>query len=268
MMHTMLQDAILEGQSKRCHDYQPRGFDRFFEASWPKPSPPTAAQENNAVVSEPVSGGDLSPAPPEHVAKATTVAPALLPQQQQQKQKQQQQQRNDITIIGRIPLVVFKGVCDQKEQQRLLLEQPGRHRCFHDTCEFEGIPVLLPTRYVANRDIYTVNPHHRFCSLGCAKRALLNRNDAMLQARLAWFSDLARRFYGFGYRRRIVAAPLVETLDLFGGPYSLEEFRAKSPGGVSTEVVRAPLLFESAMLYEFNSHSARAHVAWLRQPLK
>jgi hypothetical protein len=142
------------------------------------------------------------------------------------------------------------------------LSRPARHRCMWDLGEFYGIPFVTPTRYIEGRDVYRTKGI--YCSAGCAKRALINVNDGISQLRLSWFSDLVRRFYGFGYRRLITPAPDRETLDIFGGPYTLEEFRAKSNSGIVSTVVTGSIVFEESHVEELDLKSARAHVEWIK----
>jgi hypothetical protein len=154
----------------------------------------------------------------------------------------------------RTPLFIHKDAA-------VILGQPGRYRCMWDMGKFEGIPAVAPTRYDEAKDSYRVRGI--YCGLGCAKRSLMT-NDAMRERRLSWFSDIARRHYGFGYRRRITPAGERETLIKFGGKYTTKEFREKCNNGIITSVLYAPLTFDDMHIDELDVKSARAHVEWIQ----
>lgn len=158
--------------------------------------------------------------------------------------------------VKMIPLVSHS----EESLQKLL--SVGRHRCMWDLGEFEGLPIPIPTRHLPRTDQYRVRGI--YCSPACAKSAILANSDGMREMRLTWFCDMMRRHYGIGYRKRIVPAPPREALDIFDGPYTLEEFRSKSEIGICSMVVNGAFVLEEVQIGELDSKSARAHVEWIK----
>jgi hypothetical protein len=190
------------------------------------------------------------------IMQALTAVPktphVLLPQQ-----VEQQRQKEQSIKIHTIPL--GQSITTQESALR-----PGKYRCALDTGMFDGIPYVVPTVHVPSKDVYIVS-HKRYCSPGCAKRACIMKNDALSQRRLTWLCDILRRYYKLGYHKRITAAPPQDALEIFGGNYTIEEYRSKSEQGVVTTIVEAPFIIQDVSIAEFDSRSARAHVDWLRQ---
>lgn len=100
--------------------------------------------------------------------------------------------------------------------------------CFHP---FDSIPVPLPIKYDDRRNIFDVMGY--FCSFGCAKTYNLNRlsvgkdRACTLLSLLKWKILLrnSRKPAIGGVKYSVKAAPNRNTLKMFGGSKTIEEFR-------------------------------------------
>lgn len=93
--------------------------------------------------------------------------------------------------------------------------------CFWCAHGFTWKPCIIPER--EEKGIYRV--YGNFCSPSCAMAFLLNES---LDTHVRWERiALLHRLYGKNYRNhRIFPAPARETLALFGGPTTIEQYRA------------------------------------------
>ena len=112
-------------------------------------------------------------------------------------------------------MVQYKEWSDKR-----LLPDTTEIACFWCAHQFEGRPCIIPEREV-NR-VYNV--YGNFCSPGCAISYLLTEN---LDPHVRWERmALLHRIYDSNGTGRIFPAPARESLKLFGGPMSVETFRA------------------------------------------
>ena len=102
--------------------------------------------------------------------------------------------------------------------------------CWHDSMPFDGPVVPLPKSYDASQRCFVV--FGCFCSLSCAKAFLSERSTYETGMQLVLLERMAAEVYGI--KSEIVAAPPRLSLDVYGGPYSLERFR--SSAGAEKEV--------------------------------
>ena len=112
-------------------------------------------------------------------------------------------------------MVQFKEPSEQKR-----LPETTDIACFWCAHPFEGMPCVIPEREV--NKIYTV--YGNFCCPECAVSYLLNEG---LDPHVRWERmSLLHRIYDTGGNGRIIPAPCRESLNLFGGPMSIEVYRA------------------------------------------
>jgi hypothetical protein len=112
-------------------------------------------------------------------------------------------------------MVQFKDWSEKK-----LLPDATEIACFWCAHQFEGRPCVIPEREV--NMVYNV--YGNFCSPGCAISYLLMEN---LDPHVRWERmALLHRIYDSNGTGRIFPAPARESLKLFGGPMSIETFRA------------------------------------------
>jgi len=116
--------------------------------------------------------------------------------------------------------------------------------CWHCTEGFATIPIPIPVRYDPDTNIYEV--FGVFCSFSCAKGYLHEHPHFNTTMCLSLFSEMALNV--FGVRHPIYIAPPRTSLDKFGGPYSLKEFRENSCT-LDTLWKTPPLVF-SEMFYQ------------------
>lgn len=116
--------------------------------------------------------------------------------------------------------------------------------CFHDTEQFDCIPVFVPVSYDEERN--TVIPFGVFCSAACAKAYLIER-QAYKQSKMMMFLNTLMRNV-FGVFEPIVAAPPQSALAKFGGMYDLKTFRTVCQQ--YRVVLHLPQIITHAMVFE------------------
>lgn len=92
--------------------------------------------------------------------------------------------------------------------------------CWHCCHAFDGHCVPIPREYNASDGTYIV--YGCFCSLSCAKAHLLETGTFNSAYQMLLLSKMARHVYG---ESEVIAAPPRLSLDVFGGPFSLQRFR-------------------------------------------
>ena len=135
--------------------------------------------------------------------------------------------------------------------------------CWHDACAFDGPVVPLPKAYDAAQRSFVV--YGCFCSLACAKAFLCERSTFETGMQLILLERMAAEVYGV---RNVVAAPPRLALDIFGGPYSLERFRALATpgpggGGGAEATIVAPPFVASYMVCEERTAAAAVKLSAL-----
>ena len=98
--------------------------------------------------------------------------------------------------------------------------------CWHDSSPFDGPVVALPKSFDTHTQSFVV--YGCFCSVACAAGHLLEQTGFETTSQLLLLDRMAREVYGV---TEYVPAPPRLALEMYGGPYSLERFRALSGGG-------------------------------------
>lgn len=102
--------------------------------------------------------------------------------------------------------------------------------CYHCCHPFDGPAVRIP-HSITDVGIYCVRPTP-FCSLFCAKAHLLESNPVDSIIQLTLLDRVARDVYGWTIPFIPSALPR-QQLKMFGGEYSIDEFRAITSDGVN-----------------------------------
>ena len=97
--------------------------------------------------------------------------------------------------------------------------------CCH---KFDTAPCTLPTKYDPLRKRFTFAGI--FCSWNCTKAYNFERNDYRQGERAGLISLLIQQIYGIREAIIIKAAPPRQTLKMFGGYKTIEEFRSQNVG--------------------------------------
>lgn len=132
--------------------------------------------------------------------------------------------------------------------------------CWWDSHPFDGIPIPLPTRYKNNK----FHVYGCFCSFSCCvSYALRERNTKSM----GLINYLQRRL--IGKSEKIVRSPPKESLNIFGGPLTIQEFREASQQLINYKLVKPPLVpivfqFEKSQLQRIiveanNSENTSTH---------
>lgn len=115
--------------------------------------------------------------------------------------------------------------------------------CWHDTRPFEGPVVPAPKSFDVKERRFVV--FGCFCSLSCAKAFMVESGSFDVGAQLVLLERMASELYG---TCNVVAAPPRLSLDVFGGPYSIERFRGMS--ATSEATIQAPPFVSTYMVCE------------------
>ena len=132
---------------------------------------------------------------------------------------------------GRLP-EVFNRPCDMA--------------CWHCVHRFTTPPVPVPKDYDAAEGVYHV--FGSFCSLACAKAYLLETPTFNTGLMVMLLSKMGREIYG---EEKIDPAPPRLSLDIFGGPFSIDTFRAKK----NKVLVHVPPFVSTYMVCEERSEA-------------
>lgn len=178
-----------------------------------------------------MNDGDFFTSGQEPVAQATPVNTATGLQQQQQ----QKPERKDTPLpcFTKAKLMAqFKGASDAK-----CLPDTTDVACFWCVHPFETMPCVIPEREVAG--VYMV--YGNFCCPQCAMAYLLSEN---VDPHVRWERmALLQRVYDRSGARRIFPAAARESLQLFGGPMSIESYRATvQEGAVRVDLHMPPMV--------------------------
>lgn len=95
--------------------------------------------------------------------------------------------------------------------------------CWHCCHPFDSEVIKLPRLYDIQEEVYHV--YGTFCSLSCAKAYISQLPFFQKEQHLYVFNRMANEFYNSS---EVVEAPPRETLQMFGGPFTIEEFRSKT----------------------------------------
>jgi hypothetical protein len=115
--------------------------------------------------------------------------------------------------------------------------------CWHDSSPFDGPVVALPKSFDAQTQCFVV--YGCFCSIACAAAHLLEQTGYETTSQLLLLDRMAREVYGV---TEYIPAPPRLSLEMYGGPYSLERFRGMSSGGEALMV--APPFVSTYMVVE------------------
>jgi hypothetical protein len=129
-------------------------------------------------------------------------------------------------------MVQFKESSEKKR-----LPETSDIACFWCVHAFSTQPVVIPEREIAG--VYTV--YGNFCCPQCAMAYLLGEN---IDPHVRWERmALLQRVYDKGGARRIFPAAARESLKIFGGPMSIEVFRATvQEGRVRVDLHMPPMV--------------------------
>ena len=175
------------------------------------------------------------------MAPQSTAAPVALPDGKSQSQSQSQSQLEVVAPVlheayHRIQLMACYSV---KRGENFVPPETTAVSCFWCSHGFEGRPCFLPTK----EDFGTFHVYGNFCSPQCGLAFLLNEH---LDPHVRWERmALLHRMYRSGTKLsgRLYPAPPRDSLAMFGGPYSIKEYRALTAAGKErVDVVMPPMV--------------------------
>jgi hypothetical protein len=122
--------------------------------------------------------------------------------------------------------------------------------CLHCCESFETVPVPTVRRYDELKNIYYV--YGIYCSVNCAKSALIECESSLSTTRLLYFNHMCRSV--FGIKEAVPPAPPRIRLQRFGGDLSIEQFRTNFKH-VKTAIIEPPFIQSSVICEDHKSHS-------------
>jgi len=181
-----------------------------------------------------VYDGDFFTSGQEPVAQAESAAtPVNIATGLQQQQQKPERKDTPLPCFTKAKLMAqFKGASDAK-----CLPDTTDVACFWCVHPFETMPCVIPEREVAG--VYMV--YGNFCCPQCAMAYLLSEN---VDPHVRWERmALLQRVYDRSGARRIFPAAARESLQLFGGPMSIESYRATvQEGAVRVDLHMPPMV--------------------------
>ena len=160
------------------------------------------------------------------------------------------------TAAQTINTLIDKGWCDEKRFYQILPDMSTKDTgwpqstevyCWWCSHPFETRPVPIATKYL--KSTFTV--FGNFCSFNCAKAYLLKSNKNTtntISLNLFLYKKMTGSLSFRGDSSPIIPAPPREMLKIFGGPFSIEEFRESS------------LQLKEFKAYPFNCISINDHI--------
>ena len=97
------------------------------------------------------------------------------------------------------------------------------YACWHCCHKFDTPPVPIPRTYDTKERSYIV--FGNFCSLECAKGYLVDNPTFESSQQMNMFTKMARDLYE---KNNVYPAPSRISLQMFGGPFSIDDFRKNS----------------------------------------
>lgn len=123
--------------------------------------------------------------------------------------------------------------------------KPTTLACWHCCHAFENPPVPIPRTFDTKERSFVV--FGNFCSLRCAKGYLVDNPTFESSQQINMFSKMAREVYG---QTDVAIAPPRTTLQMFGGPYSVDAFREKP---ITASIVAPPFITSYMVVEERQS---------------
>jgi hypothetical protein len=173
--------------------------------------------QENAAEPEPYDPSNLFIGEQEHVNLSTTDAPSEKKGViYSEETASDEAEARPLQCYAKIQLMAqFK-----ESQKTKVLPQSTTVACFWCAHTFDGQPCIIPEREVAG--VYNV--YGNFCCPQCALAYLLNEQ---IDPHVRWERvALLHRIYDKEGRGRMFPAPSRESLKIFGGPLSIESYRA------------------------------------------
>lgn len=135
-----------------------------------------------------------------------------------------------------LPLCIIQGPCSRRSSVWVAVDEERQNWptetdvcCWNCCHKFAGSPIPLALSYDVRSDLFHVQGI--FCSWSCAKAYLLASSSYTLNVVSPFLTMLHRTVTG--HVKHIVPAPPRQTLQMFGGQLSIEEFRAATDHGKS-----------------------------------
>lgn len=131
--------------------------------------------------------------------------------------------------------------------------------CCHS---FDSYPVALPAKYDDVRDSFLLVG--TFCSFSCCKAYMLYSSIYNKPTTMCNIKVLAKRM-GCEYKQSVIPAPPRETLNVFGGYLTIEEFRNKTKNRKSITLLPSKHYiqtqnYEEKIVFNYDQKSTKTHV--------
>lgn len=155
---------------------------------------------------------------------------------------------------------IYYHPCNDKVQKQSVLpiDSTASKRCWncYELIPSSRKPIRVPYEKASDGQFVFQGA---FCSLGCAKRNVIDTWCHQASTRMLWLNHAARQVFEIENPEAVQAAPPKQSLREFGGPLTRKEFRKRVANGYATVLLVKPLLtFPMKVLNETESIRAAA----------
>lgn len=155
---------------------------------------------------------------------------------------------------------IYYHPCNDKVQKQSVLpiDSTASKRCWncYELIPSSRKPIHVPYEKASDGQFVFQGA---FCSLGCAKRNVIDTWCHQASTRMLWLNHAARQVFEIENPEAVQAAPPKQSLREFGGPLTRKEFRKRVANGYATVLLVKPLLtFPMKVLNETESIRAAA----------
>lgn len=168
------------------------------------------------------------------------------------------QEKKIIELKNTIKLLNHKLINKNTEKQRQVFKNTAMvniarehtktlpSRCWHCVHEFEGDAIGLPEKYYKKEfHVFGI-----FCSFNCALKYNQELDDIKMWDRTSWLHMMYNQYYETTHTQdgneiqahKIQPAPPRVQLDIFGGPFTIEQFRNISTNNKSYRTILPPMV--------------------------
>lgn len=149
--------------------------------------------------------------------------------------KNERTKNGSITILG--------DICEKDEW----IEKTNIH-CWWCCHQFENIPLGMPLRYLNDKGKFKVKGC--FCSLACMVSWYNNSKYRTNSRIFTLIKNLHKKLTGATFIQKLQEAPPRETLIMFGGELTIDEFRNSSNNGTIYKMINYPMIVTKEFIEE------------------
>ena len=135
-------------------------------------------------------------------------------------------------------------------------ETISEYACWWCCHKFDGLPIGIPNKKLNNK----YHTYGNFCSFNCAAAYTYNTKDWNISDKLSLLHQMYFCIYNLEDYETIKSAPPKETLKLFGGPLTIDEFRSTSNNYYKDfRLIVSPMTSIVPLIEENNKEKNKCH---------